>query len=157
MSLEKNNQVHQTELPLEISSLLATQKLAVLATHSHGQPHASLVAFTATADGREILFATTRTSRKYANLQQDPRAALLLDSRSQREADFHEAKALAAKGRVREITGPQRDTLAALFLSKHLHLREFIGSPSCALMALQVQVYELASRFQQVLTYRFLP
>lgn len=142
-------------LPEDITHLLAKQKLAVLATHQQGQPHASLVAFAASADGRVVIFATTRTSRKYANLQADPRAALLIDSRTHREADFHEAMALAAKGVAHEVTGPQRLELAGLLLGKHPHLQDFVASPTCALMALEVAIYELACRFQQVLIYRF--
>ncbi len=157
MPSEKIRQTAPQGLPPEIRLLLASQQLAVLATHRQGQPHASLVAFAASADGRQLLFATTRTSRKYVNLQMDPRAALLIDSRGQTAADFHEAQALTAKGSVREVTGAERDGLASLFLAKHPHLREFVGAPTCALMALQVQVYEVASRFQQVLTYRFSP
>jgi len=157
MTTEKIRHPVPPGLPHGISSLLAAQHLAVLATHHQGQPHVSLVAFAAGPDGRQLLFATTRTSRKYANLQADPRAALLIDSRGQAAADFHEAAALSAKGPVREVTGADRDGLAALFLAKQPHLREFVNSPTCALMALQVQVYELASRFQQVLTYRLSP
>lgn len=144
-------------LPPEISSLLTEQPLAVLATQNQGQPHVSLVAFAAGADGRQLFFATTRTSRKYANLQADPRATLLIDSRTRSRADFHQALALSAKGLVREVSGVDRETAARLFLAKHPHLQEFVGSPSCALMALEVQLYDLASRFQQVLTYRLSP
>jgi len=157
MPSEEISSTASSELPREIKALLASQHLAVLATHHQGQPHASLVAFAASPDGRNLLFATTRTSRKFANLQADPRAALLIDSRGQAAADFHEAMALSAKGPVREVAGTERESLAAVFLAKHPHLREFVGAPSCALLALQVQVYELASRFQQVLMYRFLP
>ncbi len=142
-------------LPKEITRLLDKQKLAVLATHHQGQPHASLVAFAASADGRLVIFATTRTSRKYANLQADPRAVILIDSRTQQEADFHEAMALAVKGVAHEVTAPRRAELASLLLGKHPHLQEFVASPTCALMALEVAVYELACRFQQVLIYRF--
>jgi nitroimidazol reductase NimA-like FMN-containing flavoprotein (pyridoxamine 5'-phosphate oxidase superfamily) len=144
-------------LPREIKLLLASQHLGVLATHHQGQPHASLVAFAADPDGRRLLLATTRTSRKYANLQSDPRAALLIDSRGQAAADFHQAMALTAKGVVQEVAGGERDSLAAVFLAKHPHLREFVEAPSCALLALQVEVYELVSRFQQVLIYRLAP
>ncbi|MGQ9921869.1 MAG: pyridoxamine 5'-phosphate oxidase family protein [Desulfobacca sp.] len=157
MAREQTRHLSTPGLPPEIRTLLAGQHLAVLATHQQGQPHVSLVAFAADPDGRQLLFATTRTSRKYANLQADPRAAMLIDSRGQAAADFHAALALSAKGPVQEVTGPAREDLAALFLGKHPHLREFVGSPSCSLMALQVQIYELASRFQQVLIYRFAP
>lgn len=145
------------KIPEAISNLLTSQKLGVLATHSRGQPHTSLVAFAASADGRELIFATTRSSRKFANLQIDPRAALLIDSRTRQEADFHEAVALSATGRVIELSDHERPSRQQVFLTKLPYLREFVQSPSCALMSLQVQAYNLASRFQKVLEYRPAP
>jgi nitroimidazol reductase NimA-like FMN-containing flavoprotein (pyridoxamine 5'-phosphate oxidase superfamily) len=141
----------------QIKALLSSQKLAVLATHRQGQPHASLVAFAATADGRELFFVTTRTSRKFANLQADPRAALLIDSRTHQEADFHLGQALSATGTAIELSGPEKHSRIQLFLTKHPHLREFVQSPSCALMSLQVQVYNIVSKFQKVIEYRLSP
>lgn len=144
-------------LSQQIQALLATQKLGVLATHRQGQPHASLVAFVATVDSREIIFATTRTSRKYANLQADARAALLIDSRTHQNTDFHLAQALSAHGTVVELSGPEKLLGLQLFLSRHPHLRDFGQSPTCALMSLNVQVYNLVSNFQQVTEYRPAP
>jgi nitroimidazol reductase NimA-like FMN-containing flavoprotein (pyridoxamine 5'-phosphate oxidase superfamily) len=141
-------------IPIEIKELLNSQKLAVLATHRQGQPHASLVAFAATVDGRELIFATTRTSRKFANLQADPRAALLIDSRTHQDSDFHLAQALSATGTVVELSGTEKHSRLQLFLTKHPHLREFVQSPSCALMSLHVQIYNLVSKFQKVIEYR---
>ena len=134
--------LEQLELPVR------QQTLSVLATHRQGQPHASLIAFAATADGRELIFATTRTSRKFANLQADARATLLIDSRTNQEADFHLGQALSAAGTVIELSGPEKPSRLQLFLTKHPHLREFVQSPSCALMSLHVQVYNLVSKFQ---------
>ncbi|MBM4289941.1 MAG: pyridoxamine 5'-phosphate oxidase family protein [Deltaproteobacteria bacterium] len=144
-------------LPPEISTLLDSQHLAVLATHRQGQPHVSLVAFAASADGREIIFATTRSSRKYANLQVDPRAALLVDSRGHQEADFHRGQALSARGPVRELSDPDKASRLNLFLTKHPHLTDFVHSPSCALMCLAVHRYDYVSRFQRVIEYRITP
>jgi nitroimidazol reductase NimA-like FMN-containing flavoprotein (pyridoxamine 5'-phosphate oxidase superfamily) len=143
-----------SKIPESISVLLGSQRLGVLATHRQGQPHTSLVAFTATADGRELIFATTRSSRKFANLQVDPRAALLIDSRTHQESDFHQAQALSATGRVVELSGSERDSRLQLFLAKLPHLREFAQSPSCVLMSFQVQEYNLVSKFQKVIKYR---
>ena len=157
MSQEKSAATPSPDLPLEISSLLKSQKLSVLATHRQGQPHVSLVAFAATADGRELIFATTRTSRKFANLQADPRAALLIDSRTHQESDFHLGQALSATGTVIELSGPEKHSRLQLFLTKHPHLREFVQSPSCALMSMHVQVYNLVSKFQKVIEYRLSP
>ncbi len=142
------------EISEAIKALLTSETLAVLATHRQGQPHASLVAFAATADGHELIFATTRTSRKFANLQEDPRAELLIDSRTHEQADFHQAQALSAIGRVIELSGNERQSRLRLFLTKLPQLREFVQSPTCALMTLQVQEYNLVSRFQKVIRYR---
>jgi nitroimidazol reductase NimA-like FMN-containing flavoprotein (pyridoxamine 5'-phosphate oxidase superfamily) len=154
MSQEKSAPAPSASISQQIKALLEIQKLAVLATQSQGQPHVSLVAFAATADGREVIFATTRTSRKFANLQADPRAALLIDSRTHQEADFHLGQALSANGTVMELSGPEKHSRLQLFLTKHPHLREFVQSPSCALMSLKVQVYNLVSKFQKVIEYR---
>jgi nitroimidazol reductase NimA-like FMN-containing flavoprotein (pyridoxamine 5'-phosphate oxidase superfamily) len=154
MSPQKSGPAPSEVVPQQINSLLTSQKLGVLATNNQGQPHTSLVAFAATADAREIIFATTRTSRKFANLQADPRAALLVDSRTNQEADFHLGQALSATGAVRELADPDRATRLQLFLTRHPHLQEFAQSPSCALMSLKVQVYNFVSKFQKVMEYR---
>ena len=64
-----------------LKALLESQKLAVLATHREGQPYGSLVSFVATEDMKQILFATTRSTRKYANLTADDRVAMVIDNR----------------------------------------------------------------------------
>jgi len=58
--------IHQ--LRVTIKQILDSQRLAVLATQGDGSPYGSLVAFAATENMKNLLFATTRTTRKYANL-----------------------------------------------------------------------------------------
>jgi len=65
-----------------LKPLLKTQRLAVLATHREGQPYGSLVSFASTQDAKHILFATTRATRKYADLRADPRVAIVIDDRT---------------------------------------------------------------------------
>jgi heme iron utilization protein len=77
---------------------LTSQPLAVLSTHQAGQPYSNLIAFAATPDLESIFFATTRATRKFANLMADPRVALLIDNRANQEADFAEAAALTVLG-----------------------------------------------------------
>ncbi len=61
-----------------IETLFSDQRLAVLSTCGvDGHPYASLVCVVAEADLSGIHFATTRATRKYANLSAEPRAALL--------------------------------------------------------------------------------
>ena len=141
-----------------LRELFVSQRLAVLATHDgDGQPYASLMAFAATDDLRYILVATGRPTRKYANLSADPRVALLIDSRSNRDADIHRAVAATVVGRAEEVEGIDRDRLVKLYLAKHPHLEEFVTSPSCVLIRVKVVCYYLVSRFQEVTTLHITP
>lgn len=137
--------------PLELlRELLAHQRLAVLATQGPDCPYASLVAFCASEDLHTLSFATTRATRKYQNLTSYPRVAMLVDSRSDADLDFHTAIAATAVGSVRALEGEERAIQLVAFLRRHPHLREFAGSPSSVLLALTVETYYLVSRFQNV-------
>jgi nitroimidazol reductase NimA-like FMN-containing flavoprotein (pyridoxamine 5'-phosphate oxidase superfamily) len=133
-----------------LKALLESQKLAVLATHRDGQPYGSLVSFVFTPDMKHLLFATTRSTRKYENLTADPRVALLIDNRSNRESDIHESTAVTATGRADELSGTERESFQRLYLDRHPYLQDFVNSPTCALLRVQVQTYYLVNRFQEV-------
>ena len=137
-----------------VRRLLHEQHLAVLATQSGQQPYASLVAVVATPDLRALLFATPRATRKFANLQAEARAAMLIDSRRNRLDDFHDAAAATAVGRVVEVTPAERAACLAIYLERHPHLRDFVTAPSCALMRLDVEAYHVVDAFQHVVEWR---
>ena len=139
------------EILLELCS---SQKLGVLGTHQAGQPYGSLVAFAATSDLKNLVFATTRATRKFANLRSDPRVSVVMDNRSNRVADFRKAVAATVLGRAREVRGKEREKLAKMYLAKHPHLKEFVTSPTCALVKIRVEVYYLVWRFQNVLEWK---
>lgn len=134
-----------------LRDLLESHMLAVLATQKNGQPYASLVAFAATRDFKEILFATTRPTRKFANVLSEPRVALLVDSRTNQASDIHNAVAVTALGKVEEVEETERATLLPIYLAKHPHLSEFVSSPTCALLRVRVDAYYMVSRFQEVM------
>ena len=140
-----------------LQDLFSSQKLAVLGTHQSGQPYGSLVAFAATPDLKSLVFATTRATRKFANLQADSRVSMVFDNRSNRVADFRKAVAATALGRAKEIKGRERQKISKMFLAKHPHLKEFVSSPTCALVKIRVEVYYLVWRFQNVFEWRVKP
>jgi len=139
----------------QLQELFASQQLAVLATDHDAHPYASLVAFASTPDLRELFFATTRATRKFANLKANPQVALLIDNRANQVTDFSTAVAVTVLGSGAELTGPARSASAALYLAKHPHLAEFVAAPSCALVRVQVRSCYLVSRFQNVVEYHF--
>jgi len=133
-----------------LKGLFSSQRLAVLATQSKEQPYGNLVAFVATNDLKHILFATTRATRKYANISENPRVAMVMDNRSNQEADFHEAAAVTATGVVKEVKGSEKETLLRLYLSRHPYLKDFVSSPTCALLKMDVETYYVVRQFQEV-------
>jgi len=138
------------KLKHSLSELFSTQRLAVLSSYGSEQPYASLVAFAATDDLKHIIFATTRSTRKYTNLSQESKVALLIDNRTNDEKDFSYAVAATVLGKAEEVGSPQKKEYLDIYLRKHPYLNEFVSSPSCALLTVSVEKYYIVTRFQNV-------
>jgi len=149
--------MNSPELRRMIWELLASERLAVLATQGADAPHTSLVAFAATEDLRRLVFATERETRKFGNLTSSPRVALLVDDRSHRATDLIEATAVSAAGRARDAHGEEREGLAGLLLNKHPMLKPFVAQPGCAVVQVDVEVYQVVTRFQSVVEFHPAP
>ncbi len=146
------NDLHDVRKAIE--TLFSGQMLAVLSTCSaDGHPYASLVCVVAEADLSRIYFATSRATRKFANLTAEPRAALLVENSQNRKADIYEAMAVTAIGTVREISGPQAEAVRKLYLQRHPQLEAFVTAPSTAMLCLGAKTYYLVNRFQKVMEY----
>ena len=141
----------ESELELLIRELFDSQKLGVLGTQNKGQPYANLIAFAASDDLKSLYFVTARATRKYANIEADARVTVLIDNRSNEDSDFSQAAAVTATGTAEEVLGSGRDEVLAIYLAKHPMLRDFVESPSCALLQVRVETYYLVRRFQNVM------
>lgn len=138
----------------DINTLLAGQRLATLSTcNTAGHPYASLVAFDADADLSGIVFATSRATRKFANLTSEARAAMLVENSRNQLSDIYEAMAVTAVGTVQELSGTRQEEAIARYIGKHPHLSAFIQAPSTAILRLKVTVFYLVNRFQKVMEY----
>jgi nitroimidazol reductase NimA-like FMN-containing flavoprotein (pyridoxamine 5'-phosphate oxidase superfamily) len=133
-----------------VQDLLNSQRLAVLSTQMSGRPYSNLIAFAATEDLKDILFATTRATRKFANLTAEPHVSLLIDNRSNQETDFGEASAVTVLGTAEEVMYPEREKYLQLYLEKHPYLEEFVTSPTCALIRVKVEKFIMVTQFQEV-------
>jgi heme iron utilization protein len=145
------------ELEQLLWKLFSDQLLAVLGTQSPSGPYGSLVAFYATDDLKHLLFATTRSTRKYDNLTRTPQVAMVIDNRSNKEGDFREAMAVTAIGTVKEVGGPEKEQFRALYLAKHPGLSNFVHSTTCALLKIEVETYYIVRQFQQVTELHITP
>jgi nitroimidazol reductase NimA-like FMN-containing flavoprotein (pyridoxamine 5'-phosphate oxidase superfamily) len=134
----------------DIRKLLSSQMLAVLATAGSEHPYCTLVGFAFTEDLRSLVFATTRDTRKFRNIEVDSKVSLLIDSRKNRVGDFKNAEAVTVLGTAAEITGRGRGSLRKLYLDRHPHLDDFLDSPDTALIKIAVRRYIIVQRFQEV-------
>jgi nitroimidazol reductase NimA-like FMN-containing flavoprotein (pyridoxamine 5'-phosphate oxidase superfamily) len=111
---------------------------------------ASLIAFVPSDDLNSLYFATTRSTRKYANLAADSRVALLVDNRSNKTSGFRCAMAATATGKAKEMDPAERATAMDLYLKRHPYLKEFVHSPTCAFCEIRVEAFIVVTRFQNV-------
>lgn len=145
----------ERKLTNEVSSqmlqeLFAAQRSAVLSTTENGQPYLSLMAFATTSDLQYLLVATYRATRKYRNIEADPRVALLVDNRTNQPTDTEQAMAVTALGAAKEVGAAEKDRFLQIYLAKHPHLEKFVTSPECALIEVEVERYFVVSNFQEI-------
>jgi heme iron utilization protein len=138
-------------VPDRLRILNRKQRHAVLATDAQGQPYTSLVAYALTPDGKGILFATPRSTRKYRNILANSRVSLLIDTRSNTDRAYMGAESVTILGKARPMRkGPKRDTLAEVFIRKHPRLFEFVRSPETALIYVEMLHCVHVTQFQTV-------
>ncbi len=129
---------------------LATHRLAVLATQGEAHPYTSLVSVSLTTDARALLFPTGRETRKFANLQRQPRVSLLLDNRD--HAGAEPPYALTVLGDAHEVASddPDRPALEAAYLERQPHLAGFLAQEGTALIRVELARVILVERFSEV-------
>lgn len=142
-------------LQREIHALLYSQRFAVLATQSGGQPYTSLMAFVVVDGLQAILVATSAATRKLANILAEPRVALLMDNRDNAEKDFQAASSLTVIGSAGALVEADKQRYQAAYLARHPALGDFLGDSKTVLVKIAVTNCILVNRFQEV--HRFDP
>jgi nitroimidazol reductase NimA-like FMN-containing flavoprotein (pyridoxamine 5'-phosphate oxidase superfamily) len=134
-----------------LNRLFRSQRFGVLATLMGNQPHLSLVAFASTDDLKTIVFATSTNSKKYANIMDTPKIAMMIDNHTNRSSDIKQAIAVTAYGEARDMRDrQQKDHYQKLYTEKHPYLSEFVSSPESALIRMIVARYQRVSQFQKI-------
>jgi nitroimidazol reductase NimA-like FMN-containing flavoprotein (pyridoxamine 5'-phosphate oxidase superfamily) len=134
-----------------LKDLFKTQLFASLATQQLTRPYSNLIAFAATQDLKEILFITRRQTHKYDNLLSNNSVSVLIDNRSNNDADFRNGIAVTAVGAAEEVKDSKRENLLQLYLAKHHSLEKFAHSPESALFRIKVKKYIIVRNFQEVM------
>ena len=127
-----------------LREIVETQRFAVLSTLSNHQPYSSLVAFATSDDFRHLYFATNRDTRKYSNILENSKVALLINNSNNNQTDFTQALAVTALGIANEIIDESRNTITKTYLQKHQAMTEFVNRRDTAIIDVLVTDYILA-------------
>lgn len=128
-----------------------TQRHAVLASDSDGQPYTSLIAYALTSDMNGIVFATPKSTSKYKNILKNSRVSLLIDTRSNTAKDYMDAESVTILGNAQQVKrSKKRSELSSILIKKHPKLSEFIDSPEVALVLIEIIKCIQVTRFQSV-------
>lgn len=141
----------EPSLEEKLKKLLSSQKLGILATQQKKNPYTSLVAFACSDDMRRIVFATPKTTRKFANIISNSNVSFFIDNRSNKAVDFRKAIGVTALGSARQIRKKKNSRLMKLYFKKHPQLESFLASPSCAFICIDIKSLYVVERFQNVL------
>ncbi len=136
-----------------IKRILASQRFAVLATQTKGQPYSNLIAFAEAENLKSMLFVTGRNTKKYSNAIASKRVAVLIDNRTNQAADLNNAIAITALGTTEEVSTDQEGYYSKIYISKHPQLADFLHKPLNALMRIAITDYIVAS-FENVRHFR---
>ncbi len=132
----------------KIKELLLSQPFGVLSTKGE-YPHTSLISFWSSEDFGRLVFITSRNTRKYRNLMKDPRAAIMVDDRTNNpSADLKQASSVMITGTVKEATATESESLRELFLERNPDQLRFSEESDSAVMVMKVEGTDLVTSFQ---------
>ena len=142
-----DNMKHSLE---QITTLFDSQMLAVLSTQSRDQPYASLVAFAADDNLEQLFFLTPNTTRKYENLIDSPKVAILVNNSVNQADDIYNAISVTGIGTAAVVETSDKTQLLNMYLKKHPHLKGFSKAPTTAFICVAMKRYFMVNQFQNV-------
>ncbi len=133
-----------------VESLFRKQRFAALATQTGVAPYTSLVAFAVTPDLRQVMFPTRAGSRKFANLEVNPRVALLVDNRTNTDRDYQDAAAVTVIGHAGFARDSEANTMRDLLQERHPRMAGFLSEGESLIVVVTVAEYLVVTHFESV-------
>jgi len=129
----------------KMKELVKANDLCVLATVSEGRPHCSLMSYISDEDGHEIFLISNKTTKKYANLMENPVVSLLIDTREEEKGQRRiYIKALTVSGEFQTIDDSvKKGLIREKFLKRHPHLIDFLNDPGAEIFSIKTKSFQL--------------
>lgn len=125
----------------KIKELSQAKDICVLATVSEKGPYCSLMAYAVNENAQEFYMATLRSTKKFANIENNPNVSLLIDSRE--TVPRSRATALTVSGQCEPIpyNDPKRQSIIDELLAKHPHLKTILNQPEAEILCVKAESY----------------
>ena len=133
-----------------IKNILLSCRLAVLATEGGGQPHASLIAITPASEFRQIFFATYRNTRKFTNLINNGRVAVLIQGEDAGLSCKPSGYALTAYGHAQEVGKTEYEEVMKAHVNRNPDLAHSLQSADLAIFLIKIETYQVVRGFDDV-------
>jgi len=133
----------------KIKGISGQTRFAVLATESNGCPYTNLVGFLLSKDLKDLYFFTSKNTRKYKNILNNPEVCLLVDTRDKFTDNTFLITAITVIGRA-EVMEDMPDPVVDMYLEKNAELKDFTKSSFNVLVKVSITKYILVDRFQEV-------
>lgn len=122
-----------------MQELIRKQDMCVLTTVQGKDPHASLMAYLPDAQCRRLYLVTSRRTRKFQNLLQNPKVSLLVDDRG--AAPRGQVRALTLEGTCRPLLDPDlNQELRRHFSRRHPQLAPILNDPHSSFLEVEIKV-----------------
>jgi len=133
----------------KLEDLLQSQRFAVIATQGEREPYTNLVAFIHSKDLKQIIFATSKNTKKYDNIVKNSKMSMLIDNRGNKPDDIKKTIAVTAIGTADELKNDY-NFYKNLYFKKHPYLIDFIKLTDTVLINFKVDKYMMVDNFQNV-------
>ena len=124
----------------EMKSLVKRKNTCVMATATDNNPHCSLMTYVTDDDCRKIYMVTSRKTKKFQNLSENPSVSLLIDTR---EEDYGSQnpmlRALTISGVFTQLGDEnKKSTIRSEMASKHPNIRDLIKNPDSEIICIKI-------------------
>jgi nitroimidazol reductase NimA-like FMN-containing flavoprotein (pyridoxamine 5'-phosphate oxidase superfamily) len=125
----------------KIKALAREKDICVLATVSGKTPYCSLMAYAVNENVIEFYMTTSRLTKKYTNIKNNPNVSLLIDSRETIPRTNAQALTVSGKCEIISSHDTKSQTIKEKLLAKHPHLKIILDASDSEILCIRAESY----------------
>jgi nitroimidazol reductase NimA-like FMN-containing flavoprotein (pyridoxamine 5'-phosphate oxidase superfamily) len=125
----------------KIKALAREKDICVLATVSKQGPYCSLMAYAVDENAIEFYMTTSRLTKKFANIENNPNVSLLIDSRETMPRTNAQALTVSGKCEIISFHDNKRQNIKEKLLTRHPHLKTILNTPDSEILCIKAESF----------------